>query len=85
MESLNKFSLVAPCGMNCGICMAYLREKNVPVAEERTHIKQSPVFDVKSRTAQFFKKAEQGFVLNAEIFPATELNIWIKDIGQNTI
>ena len=28
MESLNKFSLVAPCGMNCGICMAYLRKKN---------------------------------------------------------
>ena len=28
MESLNKNSLIAPCGMNCGICMAYLREKN---------------------------------------------------------
>lgn len=23
-----KGSLIAPCGMNCGICMAYLREKN---------------------------------------------------------
>jgi len=23
-----KSSLIAPCGMNCGICMAYLREKN---------------------------------------------------------
>jgi hypothetical protein len=22
-------SLIAPCGMNCGICMAYLRNKNV--------------------------------------------------------
>jgi len=21
-------NLIAPCGMNCGICMAYLREKN---------------------------------------------------------
>jgi len=28
MESLNKFFLIAPCGMNCGICMVYLREKN---------------------------------------------------------
>jgi hypothetical protein len=28
MESLNKNSLIAPCGMNCGICMAYLRAKN---------------------------------------------------------
>ena len=23
-----KSSLIAPCGMNCGICYAYLREKN---------------------------------------------------------
>ena len=28
MKSLDKFSLIAPCGMNCSICMAYLREKN---------------------------------------------------------
>ncbi len=28
MKSLNKYSLIAPCGMNCGICMAFLREKN---------------------------------------------------------
>lgn len=27
MGKINK-SLVAPCGMNCGICRAYLREKN---------------------------------------------------------
>ena len=25
-RSLNIFSLIAPCGMNCGICLAYLRE-----------------------------------------------------------
>lgn len=23
-----KIKLIAPCGINCGICMAYLREKN---------------------------------------------------------
>ncbi len=28
MKSLNKYSLVAPCGINCSICMGYLREKN---------------------------------------------------------
>ncbi len=28
MESWNKSALIAPCGMNCGICRAYLREKN---------------------------------------------------------
>ncbi len=28
MEKLNKNLLIAPCGMNCGICITYLREKN---------------------------------------------------------
>lgn len=28
MESSNKLNLIAPCGMNCGVCLAYLREKN---------------------------------------------------------
>jgi hypothetical protein len=28
MASVNETLLVAPCGMNCGICMAYLRTKN---------------------------------------------------------
>ena len=28
MESLSKENLIAACGMNCGICMVYLREKN---------------------------------------------------------
>jgi hypothetical protein len=27
MKKINK-KLIAPCGMNCGVCMAYLREKN---------------------------------------------------------
>jgi hypothetical protein len=28
IELLNKYSLIAPCGMNCGICRAYLKENN---------------------------------------------------------
>ena len=28
MRALNKSSLIAPCGMNCGVCLAYLRERN---------------------------------------------------------
>ncbi|MBN2201676.1 DUF3795 domain-containing protein [bacterium] len=28
MKRLNATALIAPCGMNCGICMAYLREKD---------------------------------------------------------
>ncbi|MDW7732626.1 MAG: DUF3795 domain-containing protein [Methanolobus sp.] len=28
MESQDEGLLIAPCGMNCGICVAYLRERN---------------------------------------------------------
>ena len=28
IKSSTKISLIAPCGMNCGICRGYLREKN---------------------------------------------------------
>lgn len=28
MASLSENLLIAPCGMNCGVCYAYLREKN---------------------------------------------------------
>ena len=28
MEALNRFELIAPCGMNCGICIGHLRDKN---------------------------------------------------------
>ena len=27
MESFNKISLIAPCGMNCGLCVSYLAMK----------------------------------------------------------
>ena len=27
MEPLNKISLIAPCGMNCGVCVSYLAMK----------------------------------------------------------
>ena len=28
MKESDRISLIAPCGMNCSICMAYLRDKN---------------------------------------------------------
>lgn len=28
MKTLNRYSLIAPCGLNCSICIAYLRKKN---------------------------------------------------------
>lgn len=55
MNSLNKYSLIACCGMNCGYCMAYLRDKNncpgcraenvkKPITRTRCKIKNCKVF-----------------------------------------
>ncbi len=55
MSSINKTSLIAPCGINCGICMAYLRSKNKcpgcrvddinkPVTRRRCKIKNCEIF-----------------------------------------
>jgi hypothetical protein len=55
MESLNTYSLIAPCGMNCGICMAYVRDRNKcpgcrgtdankPVTRVRCKIKNCGIF-----------------------------------------
>ncbi len=54
-RSGSAFSIIAPCGMNCGICLAYLREKNKcpgcrvsdlckPVSRSQCKIKNCPTF-----------------------------------------
>ena len=55
MQSASRISLIAPCGMNCSICMAYLRGKNTcagcrgvntykPVTRVRCKIKNCRIF-----------------------------------------
>lgn len=57
-----KSTLIAPCGMNCGICYAYLREKNkcpgcrffnakIPVSVARCKIKNCEV--IKNGSVKF--------------------------------
>jgi hypothetical protein len=56
MSSLTKTQLIAPCGMNCEICMAYLRPKNrckgcraiddnIPITRLRCKIKNCGFYD----------------------------------------
>jgi len=52
--------LIAPCGMNCGICMAYLREKNkclgcreidinIPVSRAKCKVKNCDEIAIKKK------------------------------------
>jgi hypothetical protein len=74
MESLNKFSLVAPCGMNCGICMAYLRPKNkcagcrgVDTYKAITRLR------CKIKNCAVFRKGKAKFCFECGIFPCDNL------------
>jgi hypothetical protein len=73
-QSLNIFPLIAPCGMNCGICLAFLREKNKcpgcraidlnqPVTRSRCKIKNCPNF----------KNRQSKFCFACETFPCDRL------------
>ncbi len=74
MKSLNKISLIAPCGMNCNICMAYLREKNRCVGCRGTNTNK-PVTRVrcKIKTCKVFRKGEAKFCFECKNFPCDNL------------
>lgn len=71
-----RIELIAPCGMNCGICIAYLREKNKcpgckggdlnkPITRTSCKIKNCPVF----------LKSDSKFCFQCEtFFPCDNLN-----------
>lgn len=74
MYNAIKYSLIAPCGMDCGICMAYLREtnkcpgcrfeyKSKPVTRHRCRIKNCPKM----------QKANSKFCFRCGSFPCAIL------------
>jgi len=62
--------LVAPCGMNCGICMAYLRKKNKCAGCRGTN-RDKPVTRVrcKIKTCEVFRKGKAKFCFECGSFP----------------
>ncbi|VVB50876.1 Uncharacterised protein [uncultured archaeon] len=74
LGSLNKISLIAPCGMNCGICIAYLREKNKCPGCRGTDINK-PVTRVKCKikTCNELKKNNLKFCFSCEKFSCANL------------
>ena len=74
MESLNKISLIAPCGMNCGICMAYLREKNkCPGCRGADTNKAVTVVRCKIINCEVFQKRKVKFCFGCDNFPCNNL------------
>jgi hypothetical protein len=75
MESINKKLLVGPCGINCGICSAFLREKNKCPGSRGADIKK-PVTRVKCKikTCEVFRLGKIRFCFEYENFPCDNLN-----------
>jgi hypothetical protein len=74
MEQLKGNLLIAPCGMNCGICMAYLREKN-RCAGCRTPDEGKPIslLRCKIRTCVILKKSKAKYCCSCTEFPCANL------------
>lgn len=73
-RSLTVLSLVAPCGMNCGICLAFLREKNKCPGCRRTRNNQ-PLTRSRCRikNCTTFKNPQSKFCFACETFPCDRL------------
>lgn len=71
MEPLNDLSLIAPCGMNCGICTAYLRDKNKCPGCRRLDVTSSKCKQIKH--CPTFENGRAQFCFECEKFPCSRL------------
>jgi hypothetical protein len=70
----SKTNLIAPCGMNCSICMAYLREKNkCPGCRLFNKIEPVTRARCKIKNCQTFKRSKSKFCFECEEYPCNRL------------
>ena len=74
MVSTNTSLLIAPCGMNCGICFAFLRDKNKCPGCRGSNDKK-PVTRVKCgiKTCKVFSNGKSRFCFQCADFPCDTL------------
>lgn len=74
MAVLNEHQLIAPCGINCGVCYAYLREKN-KCPGCRGEDDDKPVTRVRCgiKTCDVFHREKMEFCFHCADFPCAVL------------
>jgi Protein of unknown function (DUF3795) len=74
MKPLTATELIAPCGMNCGICYAYLREKNKCAGCRASNLNK-PVTRVrcKLKTCANFKTRDAKYCFDCRTYPCGNL------------
>ena len=69
-----KSSLIAPCGGNCGICLAYLREKNkCPGCRAADTNKAITVLRCKIKNCEVIQKGKVKYCFGCDNFPCKNL------------
>ena len=71
---MNTHSLIAPCGMNCGLCLAYQRDKNTcPGCRMFDEKKPESCQKCIIVNCEHIKNSESGFCYDCEKFPCKRL------------
>lgn len=74
MENTFDQELIAPCGMNCGICTAYLREKNkCPGCRAADTNKAISVLRCKIKNCEVIRKGKAKFCFGCENYACKDL------------
>jgi hypothetical protein len=74
MNSTDNPLLIAPCGMNCGLCMAYLRKRNkCPGCNESDEKKPVSRARCKIRICEIFENEKTEFCFKCIQFPCDNL------------
>jgi Protein of unknown function (DUF3795) len=69
-----KLSLIAPCGMNCGICYAYLREKDKCPGCRLFNFKEPvSIARCKIRNCEIIQKSKVKYCFECNNFPCKNL------------
>ncbi len=67
-------SLVAPCGINCGSCLAYLRDKNKCYGcRVDFDSKRKTCVQCRIKNCDLLSKTSTGFCYGCEIFPCQRI------------
>jgi hypothetical protein len=68
------FLMIAPCGMNCGICLAYLRDKNIcPGCWSDNGHKSNSCINCIIKNCELLQKTDSKFCYECSKFPCTRL------------
>jgi hypothetical protein len=74
-STLMTASLIAPCGMNCRLCRAYMREKNpCPGCRDDGHPKPKTRAQCRIKQCGILKSRESKYCMRCKEFPCDLLN-----------